>query len=256
MDADSVEALITPKTRAIIPVHLNGRTCDMGRVAGLAKTHQLAVVEDAAQAVGARFGGRTAGTFGVAACYSFYPAKLLGAFGDAGAVVTDDEALAERLLLLRDHGRVNKTDLAGWGWNCRLDNVQAAVLSVKLRHLPGWIERRREIAGRYEMGLHDAPGVLTPPSPTESGQFYDVFQNYVIESDQRDSLQVHLTEKQIETMISWSKPVHHQAALGLSHHRLPATEALCGRVLSLPIYPELADDEVDRVIASVRQFTG
>ncbi len=254
IDVEGIERLLTARTRAIIPVHLNGRVCQMDRLMAIAEAHGLHVLEDAAQAVGARFDGRTAGTFGVAACYSFYPAKLLGAFGDAGAVVTDDPELADKLRLLRDHGRRNKTDLDGWGWNCRLDNVQAAILSVKLRHLDGWIARRREIATLYDEALGDLSGIRTPPACTDAGQSFDVYQNYVIEADDRDALHAHLTSRNIETMISWPKPVHHQPGLGLDHHKLPATELLCERVLSLPIYPEMTPDEVDRVVAGVREF--
>jgi dTDP-4-amino-4,6-dideoxygalactose transaminase len=254
MDVGSVEGLLTENTRAIIPVHLNGRVCDMERLMPLADAHGVVVVEDAAQAVGAKVDGRTAGTFGAAACYSFYPAKLLGAFGDAGAVVTNDPILANRLILLRDHGRRNKTELAGWGWNCRLDNVQASILLVKLGHLDEWIARRREIAITYDQGLGELAEVLTPPLCTEPETSFDVYQNYVIETDDRDGLQAHLAGEGIETMVSWPKPVHKQRGLGLDHHELPATEALCDRVLSLPIYPEMIDSEVERVVTAIRQF--
>jgi len=254
MDADAFELAITERSRAVIPVHLNGRTCDMTRIMEIADEHRLLVIEDAAQAVGAKVDGRGAGTFGIAAAYSFYPAKILGALGDAGAVITDDEALAHKLRLLRDHGRASKTDLDGWGWNCRLDNLQAAILGVKLSHIPAWIERRREIAAQYSTGLATVKAVRTPPGTTTGGRWYDVFQNYVIESDRRDALQAHLDAHGIETLISSPIPVHHHRSLGLVGFSLPRTEQLSRQVLSLPLYPELEDIEVARVIEAIRAF--
>lgn len=256
MDVKALEAAVTERTRAIIPVHLNGRTCDMTNVMDVAERNDLVVIEDAAQAVGARFNGRAAGTFGAAACYSFYPAKLLGAFGDAGAVITDDPALADKLCLLRDHGRATKTDVDGWGWNCRLDNVQASVLNVKLRHVPRWIERRREVARHYEEALGAIPEIDTPPAPAEDGRWYDVFQNYVIEVQERDLLQEHLRVQGVETLISWPKPSHQQPGLQLEKFKLPVTERLAGQVLSLPIYPELDEEQVGAVVKAVRTFYG
>jgi len=253
MNPDLVAGAITERTRAIVPVHLDGRTCDMAAICALAADHGLLVIEDAAQAICAKFDGRTAGSFGIAAAYSFYPAKLLGAFGDGGAVVTNDDQLADKLLLLRDHGRASKTDLDGWGWNCRLDNLQASVLNVKLRHLVAWVERRREIATRYEEGLRDTTHVVTPPPPND-GRWFDVFQNYVVESPDRDALRNYLSSAGIETMISWPIPNHRQPGLKLDHFELPNTERLCNRVLSLPMYPELSDDEVDFVLDAMRSF--
>ncbi len=255
MDPDDLRAKITTRSRAIMPVHLNGRTCDMGRIMELAREHDLMVIEDAAQAVGARYDGTNTGAFGVASAYSFYPAKLLGAFGDAGAVVTDDDGLAHELRLLRDHGRATKTELAGWGWNCRLDNLQAAVLNVKLPLLAGWIERRRSIAARYHEGLSAIPALHLPPPPDADPKYHDVFQNYVVESPDRDDLAAYLAERGIETLISSPIPVHQQSALGLQGTSLPRTEALSDRVLSLPLYPELLDSEISHVISSVVAFS-
>lgn len=254
MDPDSLRRSISARSRAIIPVHLNGRTCDMDEIMLIADEHSLFVIEDAAQAVGARFAGTNTGSFGIAAAYSFYPAKLLGAFGDAGAVVTNDDSLALRLRLLRDHGRATKTELAGWGWNCRLDNLQAAILNVKLRYLEGWIERRRNIAIRYHKGLESLPSISLPSPPGSDPKYFDVFQNYVIESPERDALVSHLTGRGIETLISFPIPVHRQSALGLHGAILPQTEAISSRVLSLPMYPELSDPEIDLVIDAVETF--
>ncbi len=254
MDTEQLHDAVTERTRVIIPVHLNGRTVDMAAVQKVADTVGAVVIEDAAQALGATFDGRIAGTFGLASTYSFYPAKLLGALGDGGAVLTDDPVLTGRLTALRDHGRVGKSDLDGWGYNCRLDNLQAAVLDWRLARLPEWIERRREIARSYTRLLSDLPELEIPIGPDDDPQRRDVYQNYVVTTDWRDPLAEHLRDDGIETMVSWPIPLHRQPGLGLGHHRLPRTEALGDRVLSLPMYPELGDDQVEHVATSVRRF--
>ncbi|MET0418429.1 MAG: DegT/DnrJ/EryC1/StrS family aminotransferase [Actinoplanes sp.] len=256
MDTDHLVDAVTERTKVIIPVHLNGRTVDMTAVQKAADSVGAVVLEDAAQALGATFAGRTAGTFGLASTYSFYPAKMLGAFGDAGAVLTDDEALADRLHALRDHGRVSKADLDGWGYNCRLDNLQAAILGWRLQQLPGWIERRRELARQYTRQLSDVPGLQIPVGPDDDPLRHDVFQNYPVTTDRRDDLVAHLRNDAIETLVSWPTPLHHQRGLGLEHFRLPRTEALCRRVVSLPMHPELTDDQISYVSGSVRAFFG
>jgi dTDP-4-amino-4,6-dideoxygalactose transaminase len=252
MNVDLIEAAITARTRAIMPVHLDGRLCRMDRVMEIAAKHSLIVVEDAAQALGASYNGTRGGAFGVAGAFSFYPAKLLGAYGDAGAVVTSDARLAERLRALRDHGRISKSDLNGWGWNCRLDNLQAAVLDLKLKKLPEWIGKRRQLAAIYDEALADLPQVKRPPAPDHS-PYFDIFQNYVIEAERRDELARHLTERKIETMVSWPKPMHHQP-IGLDHFTLPRTEALSGRVISLPLTTELDQEQILTVGDSIREF--
>ncbi len=256
MDTDQLADLVTERTRVIIPVHLNGRTVDMDAVGKAADAVGAVVLEDAAQALGATFDGRTAGTFGMASTYSFYPAKMLGALGDAGAVLTDDEALADRLLALRDHGRVAKAELDGWGYNCRLDNLQAAILDWRLSRLPSGIERRRELARRYDEMLRGIPGLELPVGPDADPRRHDVYQNYPVTTDERDRLVEHLRADGVETLISWPIPLHRQKGLGLEHWQLPRTERLCRRVVSLPMYPELEDEHVEYVAASVRRFFG
>ncbi|XVU30171.1 DegT/DnrJ/EryC1/StrS family aminotransferase [Actinoplanes sp. CA-054009] len=256
MDTSLLADAVSEKTRVIIPVHLNGRTVDMAAVQTAADRVGAVVIEDAAQALGARFDGRTSGTFGWASTYSFYPAKMLGALGDAGAVLTDDQALADQLLKLRDHGRVEKASLDGWGYNCRLDNLQAAILDWRLARLPGWIERRREIARIYTGRLRDVPEITIPVGPDDDPRRHDVYQNYPITCEARDRLVEHLRGDGIETLISWPIPLHRQKGLGLEHWRLPRTEKLCDEVLSLPMQVELADDQVEYVAASVRKFFG
>jgi dTDP-4-amino-4,6-dideoxygalactose transaminase len=245
MDVDLAAKAVTPRTKAIIPVHLNGRMCDMRKVMNLAESHGLAVIEDAAQALGATFMGRPAGSFGATACFSFYPAKILGTPGDGGMVVTSDDSLARLLRGLRDNGRVNWQDqVIGYGFNSRLDNLHAAILNVKLSYLDEHIARRREVARLYQAVLYGAPHLRLPPSPSSDSAYYDVYQNYVVRTPRRDDLVAHLKEKGIETLISWSIPMHRQQALGLSRFNLPETEAISREVLSLPMYPELSDGDV------------
>jgi dTDP-4-amino-4,6-dideoxygalactose transaminase len=254
MDTERLFDVVNDRTRAIVPVHLNGRTVDMAAVQKAADTCGAVVIEDAAEALGATFDGRAAGTFGVAAAYSFHPAKTLGALGDAGAVLTDDHVLADRLVALRDHGRIGESELDGWGYNCRLDNLQAAVLDHRLARVPEWIERRRAVARLYTGLLKDVTELEIPVGPDDDPQRRDVFQNYAIASDWRDPLSKHLREDGVETMVSWPIPLHRQLGLGLGHHRLPRTEELCDRVLSLPMHAELSDDQVEFVAASIRRF--
>lgn len=256
MDVDALEAAITPRTKGIIPVHLNGRMCDMARILAIAEKHGLFVLEDSAQALGGSFDGIRAGASGIGGTFSFYPAKMLGAFGDAGAVTTNDDALADKLLLLRDHGRATKNDLACWGFNSRLDNLQAALLGLKLKSLPRWIDRRREVAGLYEKALDGIDQIVRPPAPTTDGPHYDVFQNYVIEAENRDALVQHLRENAVETIVSWPKANHLQEPLGLSHFSLPNTERLCDRVVSIPLTAELEDWQVEYVADAIRSFYG
>lgn len=259
MDPSALEEAITPRTRAVIPVHLNGRMCDMGRIMEVARRHNLVVVEDAAQAVGASYGGKRAGSFGSAGCFSFYPAKLLGTYGDAGILVTSDPALAERVRLLRNHGRTPDGDVAFWSFNSRMDNLHAVILGLKLDLVPGWIARRREIARLYHQMLADLPTLRLPPPPVEEGPYFDVFQNYEIEAEDRDRLVAFLREQGVETMLPWGgRAVHQFPALGLGHfrERLPRTEALFRRVLMLPMHCELSDAQVEQVAGAIRRFYG
>lgn len=253
MDVEQVEQAITPKTKAIVPVYLNGRMCDMGRLMEIANEHDLLVIEDTAQALGASFDGKGAGSFGLTGCFSFYPAKMLGAAGDGGIVLTDDKEIAEKIRLLRDHGYQRSTgDILCYGYNSRLDNVQAAILDVKLKHLPEWVERRRELANLYHQDLSGLQELKLPPLSND--RFFDVYQNYVIRAKERDRLAAHLEESGIETLISWHKPMHRYDALGLGHFNLPKTEQLSNEVLSLPMYPELSDEQVGYVVDSIHKF--
>ena len=257
IDVDAIEGAITDRTRAIIPVHLNGRVSQMDALAAIARRHNLLIIEDSAQALGASFQGVRGGAFGLAGCFSFYPAKLLGAFGDAGAVTTNSEELYLKLRELRDHGRTADGDLSGWSYNCRLDNVQAAILDLRLKQLPANIARRREIAATYDRELTKIRHLKTPPAPTPTGPHFDVFQNYEVEAQNRDGLVAHLRQNGVEILIPWGgKAVHQFKRLGLRDFHLPRTEQLFKKILMLPMHAELSDDDVRYVCRTVQEFYG
>jgi dTDP-4-amino-4,6-dideoxygalactose transaminase len=254
MNPEAAEAAITPRTSAILPTQLNGRTSDMNTLGRLASRHGLMVVEDAAQALGSRFQGRCAGTLGVAAAVSFFPAKLLGCLGDGGAVIANDDRVAERAAALHDHGRDAHGSVTGWGFNSRLDNLQAAILDYRLRKYDAVIERRRELARVYHAALEDLDEVLRPPGPDADAAHFDVYQNYEIEAERRDSLREFLRARGIGTLLPWGgKAVHQWEALGL-RGLLRQTEKLFERVLLLPMHAWLTEEEVERVVSTVREF--
>jgi dTDP-4-amino-4,6-dideoxygalactose transaminase len=255
IDVDSAAKLVTKRTKALMPVQLNGRTANMDDVMRLARERELPVIEDAAQALGSRFDGRAAGTFGAAGTFSFYPAKVLGCFGDGGAVVTNDDAVAEKIGLLRDHGRNREGEVVAWGTNSRLDNLQAAILNLKLASLGAALERRRAIARRYHAGLRDLEPLRLPPAPDADPRHHDIFQNYEIEAERRDALKAHLEARGIRTIVQFGgKAVHQFDGLGFEGVLLPFTEAIYQRLLLLPMNTTLSDEDVQYVIASVRSF--
>lgn len=268
MDVELVEQAITRKTKAVIPVHLNGAMCDMKALRALCD-HRFFLIEDAAQSPLAQRDGIMPGQLSDAACFSFYPAKVLGGYGEGGMVITNNDKLQQKLYLLRDHGespgyfhtpkldcqfskRSHKT-IECWGYNTILDNIDAAVLNVKLKYLEGWIKRRRKLAHRYDGTLCDLP--INLQQPPEVVDRFDVFQNYVIRCENRNVLQAYLESKGIETMVSWPIPLHKQPALTELHQfNLPVTEEISRTCLSLPMYPELMDEEVEYVIENTRLF--
>lgn len=253
MDPDALDRAITPRTKAILPVHLNGRVCDMDRIMAVADRHGLLVIEDAAQALGATFKGRRAGSFGVAGCFSFYPFKVLGGFGDGGALVTNDPKIARMASLLRYNGEDRETGEYHYhGYTALLDNVQAAVLSVKLRYLPEWIEHRRKTAALYHEGLRGIPGLRLPPFDGDG--YFDIFQNYVIQTEQRDALRAYLKERGVETLVHWPKPMWEHKGLGLEDPGLPVTERLCREVVSLPMSAETTEEHVKTTVRCIRDF--
>jgi len=253
IDLNLIEKHLTPRTRAIIPVHLYGSMVDMNRLAPLADKHHLLVLEDAAQAHGARFHGKPAGSFGMAAGFSFYPAKNLGAYGEAGAVVTSDAGLADEIKMLRDHGSMKKYFHEKIGFNARMDGLQGAILAVKLKYLDKWNTERNRVAERYRNNLKDLP--LVPPMSFDDS--YQVYHQFVIEVDQRDKFQKFLLDKGIPTMIHYPVPIHMQNAFidsGFHSGSYPVTEKLAGRIVSLPIYPELSNEEIDYISRYIHEF--
>ncbi len=255
LDPDHLEAAITEKTKAIIPVHLFGLPAKMPEILEIANRRGLRVIEDCAQAMGATLGGKRVGTFGDVGCFSFYPTKNLPALGDAGALCTDDAGLAEKVRMLRVHGSDKGYHYPLIGGNFRLDAMHAALLSVKLPHLEGWLERRRKIAARYTAALEDVPA-STPVDPPPRRHVYN---NYTIRvrSGGRDSLMAHLAAKGIGARVYYPIPLHLQpcfAEAGYARGRFPVAEASAEEVLSLPIYPEMTDKQADEVIAAVRDY--
>ena len=254
MDVDQLDAAITLRTKAIIPVHLNGRVCEMDSVLAIAQRHHLLVIEDAAQALLARYSGQAAGTFGDAGCFSLHPLKNLSVGGDGGFAATRDGLLAEKLRLLRNHGQKTKDEIVCFGFNSRLDTLHSAIALVKQKHLSRWIKQRRVLAARYHEHLHDIPDLVLPPPPNDHSRYFDVFSSFVVRTKRREGLKQHLEEAGIEVYAHWPSPLHQQRSLGLGSWHLPVTECLAQEVLSLPLYPELAEEDQDWVIEEVRIF--
>ena len=259
MDMELLEAAITPKTKAIMPVHLNGRACNMDALNQIVKKFEdkgqkIYVIEDAAQALGAKFNGKVAGNFGTTGCFSHYPFKALGAFGEAGTLTTNDPEIDEKILLLRYHGAMRDPErtLRMFGFNAVIDNLQAAILNVKLKYYDDWVNRRRAIAEIYRKGLEGVGDLKLPHF--DDDRYFDIYQNYVIETPERDKLKQHLEAAGVETQVKWSIPNYSYDWYPFPRLTLPRTEQICRQVLSLPMYPELTDEEVDFVIQAVKNF--
>lgn len=254
LDPAWLEPRITPRTKAIVPVHLYGHPCDMDAVQSIARRHALAVVEDCAQAHGAEWRGKRVGTFGTAGVLSFYPSKNLTVLGDGGAVLTDDGVLSARLRMLRDHGRRDKYTHEIVGWNLRFNEIQAAAGRVFLRRLEGMNEARRRVAARYLEALKDLPLAL----PSEGKLAHHVYHLFVVRTPERDALQKHLAVQGVQTGIHYPVPNHLQPATlsrrDVRAEALPKTEAWVKEILSLPVFPGMTDAEVEQVIAAVRAF--
>lgn len=253
MDVDQVEDRVNPRTRAILPVHLYGQCADMDPILDIADRCGLYVIEDACQAHGATYKGRKAGGLGTLAAFSFYYSKNLGAYGEGGMVTTNDDELAHRVRMLRDHGSERRYHHDLVGLNGRLDELQAAVLRIKLRHLDEWNERRRQHAALYDKALKD----IDVSTPFEASYGQHIYHLYVIRTRQRDALREWLAEQGVGTGIHYPVPVHLQkacAGFGAGIGSLPATERLVGEILSLPMYPELSQGQIERVVEQVRAF--
>lgn len=254
LDPSELERRVTPRTRAIIAVHLYGLAADMESIVAFAKSRKLPLIEDCAQAIGAVYKGRRVGSFADAACQSFYPTKNLGAYGDAGMVVTNSPELATRLRTLRNHGQTAKYLSNEPGWNSRLDEIQAAILRVKLRHLAEWQRARRSHAAEYTRLLEQVPGVMPPHEPEGCEH---VYHQYTIRCERRDALQQHLAARKIGSTVYYPHPLHLQplyAHLGHKTGDFPHAERAAQEVLSLPMYPELRKDQIARVVEGIAEF--
>jgi len=253
MDVSQIEAKLSPKTKAILPVHLYGQPCDLTPIIQIAKKHRLKVIEDASQAHGARYQRKRVGGIGDAGCFSFYPSKNLGAFGDGGAIVTNDRSTAEVLRLLRNYGQTEKHVHVLQGINSRLDTIQAAILKVKLNQLDAWNESRRKCAAQYQKRLCELAEITFMNDHENVESVYHVF---VIRHPKRDALQNWLAQKGISTGIHYPIPVHHQKAmqsLKISKQTLPVTNRFARECLSLPMYPQLKPEMIDYVCDQVKE---
>ena len=261
MNPDLIEAAITPRTKAILPVHFHGKVCDMDRIMAIAQKHNLYVIEDAAQALGSSFKGKMAGSFGNAGCFSFNTPKLMGAWGDAGGITTNDRALCEKLYLLRNHWNMAQTsvrmsdfptpEIVQWAWKSRLDNIQAALLNVKFKYYNELLERRKKIADMYCEGLKGLP--LRLPSYGTG----DVIQEFIIRigsAEERERFKQFMDEKGIEILIRETTPNHKVKNLYLDKFSLPVTENISKDAVRLPAYPELTDEEVHYIVDSIKEF--
>jgi dTDP-4-amino-4,6-dideoxygalactose transaminase len=254
MNPDLIESSITPRTKAVVPVHLFGQTADMDPILEVAKKHKLHVLEDACQAHGATYKGQRAGSIGDAGAFSFYPGKNLGAYGEGGAVTTNDPELAQRIRMLRDHGQAKKYFHGLIGWNGRMDGIQGAVLSVKLRHLDAWNEARRGHAAGYTGMLAEVPGIVLPQEAPERIHVYHL---YPVRVKDRDGLIAALYVQDIHCGIHYPVPLHLQEAcrsLGLEKGAYPVAEQVAAELVSLPMFPEMTEEQIGRVVGQVKAF--
>ena len=261
MDVNLIEQVITPNTKAIIPVHFHGKVCNMAKILEIAEKHNLYVVEDACQALGSTQKDKKAGSFGIAGCFSFNTPKLMGGWGDGGMIVTNDKELCEKLYLLRNHWNMAQTsvrmadfptpEIVNWAFKSRIDNIQAAMLNVKYKYFPKLLKRRRKIADMYCNGLKNLP--LKLPNYTEE----DVIQEFIIRigtNEERQKFKKHMDKAGIEILIRETTPNHKVKDLGLEHFNLPVTENISTDAVRLPSYPELTDNEVKYIIKTIKKF--
>lgn len=252
MDVSQIEKKITSKTKVILPVHLNGRCCDMTILNDLSKKYNIPIIEDAAQALGAKYKEKKAGSFGDLGCFSTHPMKILSCAGDGGFISTNNDSLADKVRTLRDHGQKIKGDYLFFGYNSRLDNLQAAILNVKFKHLDEYINRRRKIAEIYNKSLENLP-IILPQKPSK-GDYYDTYNSYVIRSERRNDLFDFLRSKSIESYIHIDKPLYFHPGLNLRNSHLKNNEKICKEILSLPIYPEMNNEQINYVTDSLGEF--
>ncbi len=254
LDPQQIQAAITPKTKAILPVHLTGRPADMDPIERVARKHGLIVIEDSAQAVLAEYKGRRVGSMGTIGCFSLHPLKTFSACGDGGVVTTNNEELDESLKLLRNHGFRTRDDCILWGVNSRLDTLQAAILLVKMKYLVGWTEKRRNNVRYYQKALSGVPGIAVPVD-----QAYEraVYHTFVLQANRRDELRQYLADHGVGTAVHYPVPIHLQKAaaeLGYIRGSFPVAERQAERILSLPVYPELGESQLKHVTRTIRKF--
>jgi len=260
MDCDLIEKVITKRTKAIMPIHLSGKVCDMDKIMKIAKKYKLAVIEDACQSLGAYWGDKMSGSIGDTGCFSFISPKTMGGMGDNGAIVTNSRKLYEKLLLLRNHWNITQGALHGlkiktprimdWGWNSRMDNIQAAVLNVKFKYYPAILKRRREIGLRYDKELQGLPIILPIQQPKQ------IYQEFIIRVPDMWKLNKFMAKKGIELLIRDTTPNHKLKGLGLEHFNLPVTEEMAVEAVRLPTYPEMTDKEQGYIIKSIKEYYG
>ncbi|MFA5386133.1 MAG: DegT/DnrJ/EryC1/StrS family aminotransferase [Candidatus Paceibacterota bacterium] len=258
MDVSQIEKAITKKTVGIVPVHLSGKVCDMDEIMKIAKKYKLWVVEDACQSLGAYWGNKKSGSIGDTGCFSFISPKTLGGAGDAGGIVTNDRKLYEKLLLMRNHWNITQGALHGvqpkapkimeWGYNSRLDNIQAAILNIKIKYYPAMLRRRRAIGMMYNKGLKNLPCILPIQQPKQ------IYQEYIIKVKDMWKFKKYMDEQGVELLIRDTIPNHKLKGLGMEHFNLPVTEKIATESVRLPTYPELTDEDVKFVIKSIKDF--
>ncbi len=252
IDPDQIRYAITSKTKAIMPVHLTGKPADMDPIMEIAKKHNLYVIEDSAQAVGAEYKGEKTGSIGTLGCFSLHPLKNLSAIGDGGIITCNDKSIYHKLLLLRNHGLINRDECVLWGFNSRLDALQSVILEVKLNHLKRWELRRREIAGFYQSELYN---IVEVPRDKEFEK--SVYHTFIIQTEQRDALMKFLAKNNIDTKVHYPIPIHlQQAAKYLNYKKgdFPIAEKQDDKILSLPIFPELSNNQIDYVVKNIKEF--
>ncbi len=255
IDIDSVKKMITSKTKAIIPVSINGRVADCIELEELANENGMFLLEDAAQGLGAFRKGKMSGNHGVGGCFSYYPAKTLGALGDAGAFTTNDIDMYNKMMLLRNHMRDSDGDIKEWGYNCRIDNIQAAVLNFRLSQMEKYVEKRRHIASLYYAGLSDLSNIVLSPNDRNTMTDRDAYQNFEFEADDRDKLLAYLRAEEIEIILPWGgKAIHHHTAFKGEKWHLKQADSHFKRIMTLPMHIALTDDQAACVIETVRKF--
>ena len=254
MSGAAAKEAVTSRTRGIMPVQLNGRTTDMDPIMELVREHDLILVEDSCQALGSSFDGQFAGTFGAAGTFSFYPSKTLGCFGDGGALCTNDDDVAAQVRSLRDHGRTADGNVTQFGYNSRLDNVQAAILMLKLRTYDEDVARRRELARIYDQRLSEIGALHLPPAPDADERHFDIYQNYEIEAENRDALREYLSASNIGTILQWGgKTLNQFSTLGMQSE-LPNTDAMTAKFMMLPMNTSLNEDDINYVCEHIERF--